>query len=218
MRAGGASRNRRADNGIAMTLTDAQIERYSRQIIVPRVGGRGQERLIAARMLLAGDARDIESPLAYLVGAGVGAIDVRVAGGQSGFAGKIAAARELNAGVSVTVADESKGRVDLALLIVGSEAARKVADEIVSYRDVRAWIVARLDAPGKIAVIPGGPPRAPGVDASMHAGVGSRSEAADFIAMLATAEAFKLIAGYAENPSSAIIEFDGYQTRVRLHP
>lgn len=201
-----------------MTLTDAQIERYSRQIIVPRVGGLGQERLIAARMLLAGDARDIEAPLAYLVGAGVGAIGVRVAGGQAGFAGEIAAACELNADVSVTVADESKGRVDLALLIVGSDAARKIADEIVSDRDVRAWVVARLDAPGKIAVIPAGSPSPPTADALMHPGVGSRSEAADFIAMLATAEAFKLIAGYAENPSRAIIEFDGYQTRVRLHP
>ena len=201
-----------------MTLTDAQIERYSRQIIVPRVGGLGQERLIAARMLLAGDARDIEAPLAYLVGAGVGAIGVRVAGDKGGFAGEIAAACELNADASVTVADESKDRVDLALLIVGSDAALKVADEIVGYRDVRAWVVARLDAPGKIAVIPAGSPSLPTVDASMHPGVGSRSEAADFIAMLATAEAFKLIAGYAENPSRAIIEFDGYQTRVRLHP
>jgi hypothetical protein len=201
-----------------MTLTDAQIERYSRQIIVPRVGGRGQERLLAARMLLAGDARDIEAPLAYLVGAGVGTIAVRLSGDQDGFTEKIAAARELNAGVSVTVGDESEGRVDLALLIVGSEAARKVADEIVSYREVRAWVVARLDAPGKIAVIPGGSPSPRTVDASMHPGVGTRSEAADFIAMLATAEAFKLIAGYAENPSRATIEFDGYETRVRVHP
>src|ERR1019366_7724393 len=134
------------------------------------------------------------------------------------FAGEIAAACELNADASVTVADESKDRVDLALLIVGSDAALKVADEIVGYRDVRAWVVARLDAPGKIAVIPAGSPSLPTVDASMHPGVGSRSEAADFIAMLATAEAFKLIAGYAENPSQAIIEFDSYQTRVRLHP
>jgi len=201
-----------------MTLTDTQIERYSRQIIVPRVGGRGQERLLAARMLLAGDARDIEAPLAYLVGAGVGAIGVKVAGDQRGFAGKIAAARELNADVSVTVADESHRRVDLALLIVGSDAALKVADEIVSYRAVQTWVVARLDAPGKIAVVPGPSPSPPTIDASMLAGVGTRSEAADFIAMLATAEAFKLIAGYAENPSRAIIEFDGYETSVRVHP
>ena len=200
-----------------MTLTDAQIERYSRQIIVPRVGGLGQERLIAARMILAGDACDIEAPLAYLVGAGVGAIGVAVAGGQEGFAGEIAAAHELNPGVSVTAADESKGRVDLALLIVGSAAALKVAAEIASYRDARAWVVARLDAPGIITVIPGGSPSGPTVDASMHPAVGIRSEAADFIAMLATAEAFKLIAGYAENPSPAIIEFDGYQTRVRVN-
>ena len=47
---------------------------------------------------------------------------------------------------------------------------------------------------------------------------GIRSEAADFIAMLATAEAFKLIAGYAENPSQATIEFDGYESRVRVNP
>lgn len=201
-----------------MTLTDAQIERYSRQIIVPRVGGRGQERLLAARMWLAGDARDIEAPLAYLVGAGVGAIGVRLAGDQGGLAGKIAAAHELNAGVSVTAADESKGRVDLALLIVGTEAARKVADEIAGYREAQAWVVARLDAPGKIAVIPGRPPGGPGAGASTPPGVGTRSEAADFIAMLATAEAFKWLAGYAENPSRAIIEFDGYQTTVRADP
>ena len=200
-----------------MVLTDTQIERYSRQIIVPRLGARSQERLLGARMLLAGDARDIEAPLAYLAGAGVGTIAVRVAGDKDGFAGKIAAARELNADVSVTIAEESRDRPGLALLIIGSKAARKVADEIASDRDVRAWVVARLDAPGKIAVIPDTHSRRR-VDASMLAGVGTRSEAADFIAMLATAEAFKLIAGYAENPPRATIEFDGYETRVRLHP
>ena len=76
-------------------------------------------------------------------------------------------------------------------------------------------MIARLDAPGKIVVIP---------DAhgslTLDAGFGARSEAADFIAMLATAEAFKLIAGYEENPSSATIaiDFDGYETTVRVNP
>src|SRR5580693_8733723 len=171
-----------------MTLTDAQIDRYSRQIIVPRIGGRGQERILAARMILVGDARDIEAPRAYLAGAGVGRI--------------------------ATVADQSPGHFDLALAIIGTEAARKVVNEVAGNREVQALIVARLDAPGRIAVVPDGL----SVDASMLTEVGPRSEAADFIAMLATAEAFKLLAGYAESPSPTTIEFDGYQTRTRAHP
>ena len=171
-----------------MTLTDAQIDRYSRQIIVPRIGGRGQERIMAARMLLVGDARDIEVPREYLAGAGVGTI--------------------------ATVADQSPGRFDLALAIVGSEAARKTVNEIVGNRDMQALIVARLDSPGRIAIVPDGH----SVDASMLTAVSMRSEAADFIAMLATAEAFKLLAGYDESPSPATIEFDGCQTRTRVHP
>jgi molybdopterin/thiamine biosynthesis adenylyltransferase len=171
-----------------MTLTEAQIDQYSRQIIVPHIGGRGQERLLAARMLLVGDARDIEAPLAYLVGAGVGTI--------------------------VTAADQSPGRFDLALALIGTEASKKTAHEIAGKRAVQALIVARLDVPGKIAIVP----NALSVDPSILTEVGTRSEAADFIAMLATTEAFKLIAGYAENPSRATIEFDGYATSVRVHP
>jgi hypothetical protein len=191
-----------------MSLTDAQIDRYSRQIIVPRIGGRGQERLLAARILLVGDARDIEAPLAYLVGAGVGTICLKLSGDQAEFTYK----RESNADVSVTIADESRGRIDSALLIIGSEAARKAADEIANNRDLQVLVIARLDAPGKITVIHDvQDPR------MLDTQFGGRSEAADFIAMLATAEAFKLIAGYSENPARATIEFDGYETRVRVN-
>ena len=191
-----------------MPLTDAQIDRYSRQIIVPHVGGRGQERLLAARMIIAGDARDIEAPLAYMVGAGVGSIFLKPSADQRVFVEK----RELNPDVTVT--DELKAPIDLALLIIGSEAARKVADEIMTDHDVRALVIARLDAPGTITIIPNtkGPQ-------SADSPFGTRTEAANFIVMLATAEAFKLLAGYTENPPRAMIEidFDGYETRVRAH-
>jgi hypothetical protein len=191
-----------------MTLTDAQIDRYSRQIIVPHIGGRGQERLLAARVLLAGDARDIEAPLAYLVGAGVGTICLKLSDHQPAFTEK----RDLNPDVTVTLADKPVGRVDLALALIGSEAARKAANEITQ-SDTRALVIARLDAPGKILVISGAQR-----SQSIGAQFGVRAEAADFIAMLATAEAFKLIAGYAEDPPSATVEFDGYQTSIRVHP
>ena len=191
-----------------MSLTDAQIDRYSRQIIVPRVGGRGQERLLAARLLLVGDARDIEAPLAYLVGAGVGTIFLKASADQAVFTEK----HELNPDVSITAANNSQESFDLALMIIGSEATRKVADEVASNHAAQAAVLARLDTPGSIAIVPD-------VRSSrtVDKRFGERSEAADFIAMLATAEAFKLIAGYAQNPSRLVIEFDGYQTRVRIH-
>jgi hypothetical protein len=192
-----------------MSLTDAQIDRYSRQIIVPHIGGRGQERLLAARILLAGDARDIEAPLAYLVGAGVGTICLKLSAAQ----GKNTEKRELNPDVTVT--NELKAPIDVALVIVGSAAAKEIADEIANDCDAQALVIARLDAPGKILVIPD-------TQGSDYVGAkfGMRSEAADFIAMLATTEAFKLLAGYSENPSRATteIEFDGYATTTRVHP
>ncbi len=59
-----------------MTLSDAQVERYSRQILLPEVGGRGQARLLLARVALAG-AGEAAAVAATLRGrAGVGHLDV----------------------------------------------------------------------------------------------------------------------------------------------
>ena len=46
-------------------LTDAQIERYGRQILLPEVGGRGQERLLAACVAVIGrgTAADVTATL-----------------------------------------------------------------------------------------------------------------------------------------------------------
>lgn len=59
-----------------MGLNDSQIERYSRQIILTEIGGKGQEKLLRSKVLLIG-AGGLGSPAGlYLAAAGVGTIGI----------------------------------------------------------------------------------------------------------------------------------------------
>ncbi len=58
------------------SLTDAQLARYSRHLLMPEVGEEGQAKLLAAKVLLVG-AGGLGSPIAmYLAAAGVGTLGI----------------------------------------------------------------------------------------------------------------------------------------------
>ena len=57
-------------------LTDAQLDRYARHLILPEVGGAGQQKLLASRVLAVG-AGGLGAPvLLYLAAAGAGALGI----------------------------------------------------------------------------------------------------------------------------------------------
>jgi hypothetical protein len=168
-----------------MPLTDAQIDRYSRQIIVPRVGGRAQERILAARIVFAAESPELEPALAYLAGAGVGRIELE--GPRASRVDQLCAAmRSLNPDCTVAAYDarqSSHGAPGLVFAIIGGAASQS-------------------------------PPCAVCSADLLAAPFGARSDAAAVIAMAATAEVFKLLAGYDPAPRAALLEFDGYQSRT----
>ncbi len=53
-----------------MPLTEEQIQRYARHILLPEVGGVGQERLLAAEVRIRGEAQLVELAGDYLSAAG----------------------------------------------------------------------------------------------------------------------------------------------------
>ena len=61
---------------MSIRLTTEQIERYSRQIMVPDLGGKGQIRLRQSRVLVIGAGGSGSLAALYLTAAGIGTLGI----------------------------------------------------------------------------------------------------------------------------------------------
>ncbi|MGH7949671.1 MAG: hypothetical protein ACREQF_10630 [Candidatus Binataceae bacterium] len=193
-----------------MPLSDAQIERYSRQIVVPGFGGKAQQRLRAAELVVIGQYDELVMPLRYLVGAGVGHIHVD-SGSVGARAGELVEQTgALNPDVSIDIGASAEAALVLAL--VCDEASR---DSLAARKSDGTFVIARLDAPAMIAIIPLRPPCPACSDAKLLRPFGRRVAESRFIAMLAVTEALKLAAGVNDSQTGRVVEFHGYEAESR---
>ncbi|HEY2525931.1 MAG TPA: hypothetical protein VGI29_12780 [Candidatus Binataceae bacterium] len=226
-------------------LTDGQIERYSRQIIVPGVGGLAQERLLAAHAALVARPEDAAAALGYLAGAGVGRITIHPVGDRAPYAAPIERARDLNPDAKAALAqegtengtedadanasshassDRSPARYDLLFALIGDTQTAAAATRVTHEHRAAAAIIARLATPARIAILPAPPPCPLCAGPELHGNLsddlpdtpGAPAANAGVVAMAAVAEAFKLLAGLAgQQLESTLIDFDGYAARTR---
>ncbi|HUI24974.1 MAG TPA: hypothetical protein VL403_02725 [Candidatus Kryptonia bacterium] len=103
---------------IATPLSDAQVERYSRQIILREVGATGQQRLLAASAALAGSSAIAVTAARYLAAAGIGRLVVSEP--------TIAAATESNPDTRIETFHDAGSAVASVSVIIAADAGAEL--------------------------------------------------------------------------------------------
>ncbi|QNT69578.1 HesA/MoeB/ThiF family protein [Defluviicoccus vanus] len=120
-----------------MSFTDAQVRRYARHILLDEIGGEGQARLLASRVLVVG-AGGLGSPLLlYLAAAGVGTIGIidDDAVDLSNLQRQIAHATEAVGRAKVESAQESIARINPEVQVIPYAARLTAANALALIGD-----------------------------------------------------------------------------------
>jgi hypothetical protein len=148
-----------------VSLTDLQIDRYSRQIILRELGGAGQQRLLAGRCLVVGSGPAVDTAITYLAGAGVGAIDLaRLASASGPPWPSLGYAPLSERGPDTTVRDLGDCRelatscYDAILFVDTTAAAGAIPRCVTAVAPRSGWVAAYASRSGAVdlAVLPSG--------------------------------------------------------------
>ncbi len=230
-----------------MSLTEQEILRYSRHIILPEVGGRGQKRLKAASVLIAGLGPSGSAAALYLAAAGIGRITlwdpglVTPADLEAAIAHdrhrigmpRARSAREalaaINPDAEIFVLDRDSdvaGAVPEHQILVASAGDwHDLHQEAVRY-GVAAVFAATHGATGAAFVHKPGEACLDCIPSEKAAVCGLRPEgdapsvaaAAGVIGVVAATEAVKLILGTGSLLTDRVLCYDGWEARFRESP
>jgi len=128
-------------------LSDSQIERYSRQIVLSEIGGRGQERLLASEVAIHGGGDGALVCARYLAGAGVGLL------GLADAAARTALARE-ERNPDCRIASSPSASPAVVIVIGGRLAVELSRRATVLWGSAESAVVSRVHIPPGRACAP----------------------------------------------------------------
>jgi adenylyltransferase/sulfurtransferase len=204
-----------------VALSEAEIARYARQLLLPGMGEEGQERLRGARVRVTGGGLATVPALYYLAAAGVGTLwvddpEVVAPGDGAGWAfGPAELGRPRGAAsAAFAAAANGRGTVDVfrpgarppAMLVCGAstDVSRAIADDARLLQ--LPHVVADVDGQGgAVSVIPVG---APCYACAVRPGLGAAAtpEGAATVGALAALELVLLLAGATQEPAARRVE------------
>lgn len=130
-----------------MALSDAQIDRFSRQIILPQIGAAGQQRLLQSSIAIGGGGALTEIAALYLAGAGIGRITLHGTDRQALRVQLL----DLHPEVEVSLPHGPLGSVDAAVLVACDYELAEIDVAVASRRPIVAggsdgWMVVASSA------------------------------------------------------------------------
>jgi hypothetical protein len=159
--------------------------------------------------MVIGELADIEPVLAYLVGAGIGHINLRIDGGADAIAALTDRFRDANADAELTAREVDRGKCGLLFGFARDEAGAKRMGSIAAHYADASIVYARLDSTPMIPIIPAPPPCLACAGLDFDRPFAGRCDNPDLIAMIAALEAIKILAGI-RSTEARLIKFEGY--------